>query len=183
VTTETVPNVGPSATVTTPDGNITTVQTAQAIPDLPAGQLPKETKDGETIYPGPNCVFPSPITITSGAYPLSRRYYLFTSRQALAREEVRAYAQAYLRSAQAIATANRLVPITDAQLADELAIIENRGRTPAAQPATTTTTRTVTTPAGTTTVQTVTTTTPRTTPTTAEPQGSGIPGVSSRGGG
>jgi hypothetical protein len=158
------------------------VPTAQAIPDLPADQLPKKTKDGEAIYPGPNCVFPSPITITSGAYPLSRRYYLFTSRQALGREEVRAYAQAYLKSAQALATANRLVPITDAQLADELAIIENRGRKPPLQPTTTTTTRTVTTPSGTTTVQTVTTTTPRTTPTSTTPQGSAIPGVSSRGG-
>jgi len=182
VTAETVPNVGPSATVTTPEGNITTVPTAQAIPDLPASQLPRKTKDGETIYPGPNCVFPSPITITSGAYPLSRRYYLFTSRQALARAEVREYAQAYLKSAQAVATANRLVPITDAQLAEELAIIENRGRKPTPQPTTTTTTRTVTTPSGTTTVRTVTTTTPTTT-TTRTQTGSGIPGVSSRGGG
>ncbi|UGS38897.1 PstS family phosphate ABC transporter substrate-binding protein [Capillimicrobium parvum] len=182
VTTPTVPNVGPAATVTTPDGNITTVQTATAIPDLPASQLPKKTKDGETIYPGPNCVFPSPITITSGAYPLSRRFYLFTSRQSLERDEVRAYAQAYLKSAQALATANRLVPITDAQLAEELAIIENRGRKPAAKPATTTTTRTVTTPSGTTTVRTVTTTTPATT-TPRTQTSSGIPGVSSRGGG
>ena len=182
VTTPTVPNIGPSATVTTPDGNITTVQTARAIPDLPADQLPKKTKDGETIYPGPNCVFPSPITITSGAYPLSRRFYLFTSRQALERDEVRAYAVAYLKNAQAVATANRLVPITDAQLAQELAIIENNGRKPTTKPATTTTTRTVTTPSGTTTVRTVTTTTPTTT-TTRTQTGSGIPGVSSRGGG
>lgn len=181
-TTETVPEVGPSATVTTPEGTVTTVPTAQAIPDLPASQLPKETKDGEAIYPGPNCVFPSPITITSGAYPLSRRYYVFSSRQALAREEVRAYVRAYLNSAQGLATVNRLVPITDAQLAEELAIIENRGRKPAPQAATTTTTRTVTTPSGTTTVQTVTTTAPQPTPATTTPQPSGIPGVSSRGG-
>lgn len=183
--TQTVPNVGTAPTVTTPGGETTTVPTQQAIPDLPARELPKETKDGEPIYPGPNCVFPSQVTITSGAYPFSRRLFAFTSRQSLRRAEVVQYLVFLLEDARALATQNRLVPITDAQLADELAIVHNHGRQPPPQPVTTpaTTTRTVTTPQGTTTVETVTTTTPSTTPTTTAPGGgSGIPGVSGRGG-
>jgi hypothetical protein len=185
-TAQTVPGVGPAATQTTPEGEITTVPTAKAIPDLPARLLPRKTKDGEAIYPGPNCVFPSQVTITNGSYPFSRRLYVYSSYQSLGREEVRAYVASVLDNAQALARANRLVAITDAQLAQEQAILANRGRTPppvtATQP--TTTTRTVTTPQGTTTVQTVTTPAPATTPTSTTPttESSGIPGVSSRAG-
>jgi len=184
-TTETVPEVDVQATQTI-DGEITTVPTARAIPDLPASQLPDKTKDGEKIYPGPNCVFPSQVTITSGAYPFSRRIYLFTYRQALERDVVKAYLTEALNRAQSDAANNRLVPITDAQLQQELEIINNKGREVVRTTTTpqTVTTRTVTTPDGTTTVQTV-TVPPRTTPTPATPttpQSSGIPGVSSRGG-
>lgn len=184
-TAQTVPGVGPAATQTTPEGEITTVPTAKAIPDLPARLLPKKTKDGEAIYPGPNCVFPSQLTITNGAYPFSRRLYVYSSYQSLGRADVRAYVASVLQNAQALARANRLVAITDAQLADEQAILANRGRKPKPAPTTkqTTTTRTTTTPAGTTTVQTVTTTTPiTTTTTTPAAESSGIPGVSSRAG-
>jgi ABC-type phosphate transport system substrate-binding protein len=160
-TTESVPEVDVPATQTV-DGEITTVPTARAIPDLPAAQLPDKTKDGETIYPGPNCVFPSQVTIASGAYPLSRRIYLFSYGQALERDVVKRYLVEALNRAQSDAANNRLVPITDAQLQQELAIVDNNGRP--APPA-------ATTPARTTTV-----------PTTTTPQSSGIPGVSSRGG-
>jgi hypothetical protein len=184
-TVQTVPGVGPAATQTTPEGEITTVPTAKAVPDLPARLLPKKTKDGEAIYPGPNCVFPSQVTIANGSYPFSRRLYVYSSYQSLARAEVRAYVASILQNAQSLARDGRLVAITDAQLADEQAILANRGRTPkpAATTQQTTTTRTVTTPQGTTTVQTVTTTTPvtATTPTTTTPS-SAIPGVSSRAG-
>lgn len=181
----------PTTTTTTPQDDSTfgtptttpTVPTEQRIPELPASELPEETKDGEPIYPGPNCVFPSQVTITTGAYPLARRLYVFTSEQALERAEVVAYLQAFLEGARGYAIRNRLVPITDAQLAEELAILRNRGRTPPPQPPAqpTTTTRTLTTPSGTTTVQTVTvppSTTATTPPTGAG--GSGIPGVSDR---
>ncbi len=188
-TTQTIPDVDVQPTQTV-NGEITTVPTARAIPDLPASQLPDKTKDGEAIYPGPNCVFPSQVTITSGAYPLSRRIYLFSYSQAIKRDVVKAYLTAALNRAQSDASNSRLVPITDQQLAQELAIVNNNGREVVQKPATTrptVTTRTVTTPAGTTTVRTVTvptpataTTTTTTTPTT--PQSSGIPGVSSRGG-
>jgi hypothetical protein len=185
-TVQTVPGVGPAATQTTPEGEITTVPTAQAIPDLPARLLPKKTKDGEAIYPGPNCVFPSQVTITNGSYPFSRRLYVYTSYQSLGRAEVRSYVASVLQNAQSLARANRLVSITDAQLAQEQAILANRGREPKPVATTkqTTTTRTVTTPQGTTTVQTVTTTTPVTTSTTQTQttESSGIPGVSSRAG-
>ncbi|HEU4655955.1 MAG TPA: substrate-binding domain-containing protein [Capillimicrobium sp.] len=179
--TQTVPATDASTTVTTPEGQ-TTVPTEQAIPELPASQLPDETKDGDPIYPGPNCVFPSQFTITTGAYPLTRRFYVFTSEQSLRRSEVVEYLEAFLNGARDYAIRNRLVPITDAQLAEEIAILHNRGRTPPPQPAPrpTTTTRTVTTPSGTTTVQTV-TVPPATTATTPAPaSGSGIPGVSER---
>jgi hypothetical protein len=169
--TQTVPAVGttPEETETTPDGETTaTVPTSRAIPDLPASRLPKKTKDGDEIYPGPNCVFPSQVTITSGAYPFSRRLFAFTSRQALGRAEVVEFLEFVLSNARELATDNRLVPITDAQLAKEIAILRNRGHTPsprAQQPSRTTTTPTTTT----------------TTPATPE-GGSGIPGVSNRGG-
>jgi hypothetical protein len=183
-TTETVPGVDVQATQTV-DGEITTVPTARAIPDLPASQLPDETKDGEKIYPGPNCVFPSQVTITSGAYPFSRRIYLFSYSQALERDIVKAYLTAALQRAQSDASNNRLVPITDAQLQQELAIVANNGREapPTATTRQTVTTRTVTTPQGTTTVQTITTPArTTTTPVVTTPKSSGIPGVSSRGG-
>jgi ABC-type phosphate transport system substrate-binding protein len=171
----------PTTTATT---STTTVPTEQRIPELPASELPDETAEGDRIYPGPNCVFPSQVTITSGAYPLSRRLYLFSSEQSLRREEVVAYLVAFLESARDVATDNRLVPITDAQLAQELAIVRNRGREPEPEPEPepTVTTRTVTTPAGTTTVQTVTVppATTSTAPTPSQPRGSGIPGVSDR---
>lgn len=183
-TTETVPGVDVQPTQTVA-GEVRTVATAQAIPDLPASQLPDETKDGERIYPGPNCVFPSQLTISSGAYPLSRRNYLFSHAQALERDDVLAYVVYALEHAQGVASANRLIAITDAQLADELAIARNGGQKPPERPSQpTVTTRTVTTPQGTTTVQTVTTppATTATTPTTPTTQSSGIPGVSARGG-
>ena len=77
--------------MTTPDGNITTVQTAKAIRTSrrPAAEEDQGRRDD---LPGTDCVFPSPITITSGAYPLSRRFYLFTSRQSLS-ATARAYAR------------------------------------------------------------------------------------------
>jgi hypothetical protein len=131
-------------------------------------------------------VFPSQVTITSGAYPFSRRIYLFSYSQALKRDVVKAYLTEALNRAQSDASNNRLVPITDAQLQQELAIVNNNGRE-VPPPTTTTrqtvTTRTVTTPQGTTTVQTVTTPArTTTTPAATTPQSSGIPGVSSRGG-
>lgn len=183
-TTQTVPGVDVQPTQTV-SGEITTVPTARAVPDLPAAQLPDETKDGEKIYSGPNCVFPSQVTITSGAYPLSRRIYLYSYSQALERDEVVDFVTAALNRAQDVATSNRLVPITDAQLGQELAIARNGGQAVPQASATpqTVTTRTVTTPQGTTTVQTITTPAPTTPTTTATtPQSSGIPGVSSRGG-
>jgi ABC-type phosphate transport system substrate-binding protein len=118
----------------------------------------EETADGEAIFPGPSCVFPSPATITTGSYPLARRIYLFTSAQALERDEVVAYVEAFLQGAPALAGRERLVPISDAQLADGLAIARNGGRTPPPQAAPPPTTATA----------------------PAAPESSGIPGVSAR---
>ena len=144
-------------------------------------QLPAKTKSGQRIYPGPNCVFPSQVTITTGAYPLTRRIFIFTTRQSLARTEVQRYLEFLLRNARLFATRNRLVPITDQQLTDDEAAVANRGHKPApVQPRATVQTRTVTTPQGTTTTETV-TTPARTTTTPVTPSSGGVPGVSNRG--
>ncbi len=103
---------------------------ASTLPALPAGRLPKQTAEGERIYSPPNCVFPSQYTITSGAYPLSRRLLLYTSAQALERGEVLGYVEFALDRAQRLAADQRLVPITDAQRDDALAIARNGGQAP-----------------------------------------------------
>lgn len=103
---------------------------ARELPPLPPGQLPSQTAEGERIYSPPNCVFPSQYTITSGAYPLSRRLLLFTSAQALERDEVLDYVEFALDRAQRLAAEQRLVPITNAQRDTGLAIARNGGEAP-----------------------------------------------------
>lgn len=78
----------------------------------------------------PWCVFPSQITISNGSYPLSRPFQLYVTSLALRRAEVRTFLRAYVNNAQALATANRLVPVPDDTVARNRDIIE--GRTPGA---------------------------------------------------
>jgi hypothetical protein len=92
----------------------------------PLDNLPKTTRTGEAIYPGPNCVFPSALTITNGAYPLARRIFLYTTEQALERDAVQALLNYYIDNAQTIATNNNLIPVTNIQIEDAKAIIEGR---------------------------------------------------------
>jgi len=71
-----------------------------------------------------SCVFPSQVTITTGAYPFAHRVFLFTYRQAVARPEVKAFLDFTLAHARATSVAKRLVPITDQQLSDELTLVD-----------------------------------------------------------
>lgn len=163
---------------------------------LTNAQLPARDKNGKTIYNRPNCVFPAQQTITSGAYPLSRRTFLVTTKRALGRPEVVSYLKFNLDNARVLAndTSLQLVPITDQQIFDGLKTIGvSRPQLPAdpiAPTGPTTSTSddepTTTTGGQTTTTETTTTTDSTSTGTTTTPaptgDSSGIPGVSNRGG-
>jgi ABC-type phosphate transport system substrate-binding protein len=69
----------------------------------------------EASKPEPNCVFPSSQTVSSGHYPYAFQLVAYTTRQALARTEVRDYLLYLLANASQIATKAGLVPITNPQ--------------------------------------------------------------------
>lgn len=177
-----------STTSTTDRGRATGAQAIDQATLATVEDLPARTKDGELIYRGPGCIFPAQITITSGAYPLTRRIFFVTTRRALARREVQEFLRRTFDEAQRVAPELRLVPITDEQRRQ--AYLAFSGQPPAGQEGTTTSpTMTPTTPGATTTAPGATTpgsttTAPATptTPTTTAPR-SEIPGVSSRTGG
>jgi hypothetical protein len=95
---------------------------------IPAGieGLPAQDRNRETIYTGPNCVFPSTLTITNGSYPLTRRVFVYTTQQALRRSEVKEFLNYYVDQAQSLARANDLIPITNIQEQANKAIIAGR---------------------------------------------------------
>lgn len=146
--------------------------------------LPRTDRNGKTIYPGPGCVFPAQTTITTGVYPLTQRLFVVTSELALRRREVRTFLDYLVSQSRTLATENRLVPITDQQLSDELLTI--RGTRPSEQEVAGTEVEqsadegssTATVPGG----QSPPATTTPATPPPATGTDSGIPGVSSRGG-
>lgn len=76
-----------------------------------------------------NCVFPSEATITSGAYPLSRRLLVTATTRSLDRGEVKDFLSKHLLTAQQRAIDNRMVPIQDSLVAQQLAWV--RGTEPA----------------------------------------------------
>lgn len=182
-----------TATTSTTSTTATTATLPPTTVVPPLDNLPATTKDGEKIYTGPNCVFPSQLTITNGSYPLTRRSFIYTTKQALKRAEVRDLLTFLVNNAQALATQKEQIPITDFQVAQNLAIIQGRpAPTPAAANGgeavitTSTTSTTSTTPRATsttpttTTPSTTTTTTTGATPSIPGPSSSGIPGVSNR---
>lgn len=68
-----------------------------------------------------NCVFPSESTITSGAYPLSRRLLVTTTTRSLERNEVEDFLTTYLTGARQDAISARLLPIPEAVVTQQLA--------------------------------------------------------------
>jgi len=66
-----------------------------------------------------NCVKPSVETIKDGSYePLSRPLFMYPSKKALERPEVKAFMDFVTTQATAIAEAAKIVPLTDAQLTE-----------------------------------------------------------------
>lgn len=66
------------------------------------------------------CTPPTPTTITSGAYPLSRPLYLYVSTRSLERPEVLAFLRYYLENARTLAESVSIVPTTALVLEREL---------------------------------------------------------------
>jgi len=60
---------------------------------------------------GQGCIFPSPETITSDLYPLSRSFHLFTTDRSLDRIEVKQFMRSYLKQAPELATDAELIPV------------------------------------------------------------------------
>jgi ABC-type phosphate transport system substrate-binding protein len=169
-TTSTTAGAGTTGTGTTTTGTTGTTSTSTTT-------TPGNDREGDVVVNAdqtPWCVFPSQQTITNGSYPLSRQLLLYVSKLNLEREEVKRFLTSYVERAQQLASANRLVPITENVVTINNDIIAGDD-TPGVPDSTgtTTTTTTSTTPQtvpgvgqGTTTTTTPTATTPATTTST-----------------
>ncbi len=111
-------------------GSVADIGETTTLPNIDG--LPAETGDGREISTGPNCVFPSQLTVTTGAYPLTRRIFYVTTERGLERPAVRALLTFALDRVQAQAGGARVVPITDQQRRD--AYIAVTGKPPGDQP-------------------------------------------------
>ena len=71
---------------------------------------------------GDGCVAPSAETVQDGSYtPLSRPLFIYPSKKAVEREEVRAFLEFYIETSTDIAEQALFVPLTDAQVAEAAA--------------------------------------------------------------
>ena len=70
---------------------------------------------------GNGCVEPNDETIAAGAYPLSRLIYIYPSRQALERPEVRAFLAFYMENAGDLAAQVGYTPLPEQMYQDNLA--------------------------------------------------------------
>ena len=68
------------------------------------------------IDKGDGCVEPTTESITSGEYPLSRPLYIYVSKKALERPEVKAFAKDYVANATQLATDAQFVPAPQSAL-------------------------------------------------------------------
>jgi len=83
---------------------------------------------GLAIDNGNGCVAPEVDNLIAGTYtPLGRTLYMFPSASALERPEVLAFYTFVIESNDEIATASGLVPLTDAQRAEQLAVVAGLG--------------------------------------------------------
>jgi ABC-type phosphate transport system substrate-binding protein len=62
---------------------------------------------------GAGCIFPSPETITTDLYPLSRSFHLFTTDRSLERIEAQRFLSSYLKQAPALAEDAELIPVPE----------------------------------------------------------------------
>ena len=157
-----VRGTNPAAVTTTTE---TTTTDTTATTGTTTTSTTAKSDDGDIVVDPditPWCVFPSQTTITNGSYPLSRPIYLYVSKLNLKRPEVQSFLTTYVNNAQQLATNNRLVPIPQTLVDDNLARIQGKPL-----PSATTTTTT-------------TSTTPTTSTTATFPSGS-VPGVANPG--
>lgn len=83
---------------------------------------------GLQIDSGSGCVAPEVENLIAGTYtPLGRSLYMFPSTEALTRPEVVAFYTYVIENNAEIATAAGLVPLTDAQIAEQLEVVAGLG--------------------------------------------------------
>ena len=66
-----------------------------------------------------DCVFPSLWTVTSGTYPLARRYLLTTTTRSMARGEVATFLDDYLAASHGLAEEEHLIPLPRGTIAQQ----------------------------------------------------------------
>ncbi|MFB9312862.1 PstS family phosphate ABC transporter substrate-binding protein [Nocardioides plantarum] len=86
-----------------------------------------EISDGDDQ---PNCIFPSPQTILNGQYPLSRQLLLTVSTRSLGRPEVQKFLTYYLKRSQSLADKAGVVPLPDANVAQQVAWLQGKEKAP-----------------------------------------------------
>lgn len=99
--------------------------TVRAVTDAEAGlgyfgfsyyEANTDTMQAFAVDGGKGCVEPTIDSITKGDYPISRPLYVYVSKKALARPEVRAFVTDYVDNATQIATDATFVPAPQAAL-------------------------------------------------------------------
>ena len=99
--------------------------TVRAVTDAEAGlgyfgfsyyEANTDTMQAFAVDGGKGCVEPTVDSITKGDYPISRPLYVYVSKKALARPEVRAFVTDYVDNATQIATDATFVPAPQAAL-------------------------------------------------------------------
>jgi phosphate transport system substrate-binding protein len=89
--------------------------------ELKALQISKDQHGKGTPVPAGDqkgCVAPTAETINDNSYPLSRPLFIYVSKEALARPEVRGFIEFYLTEAKALVRDVGYVPLPDAEYAE-----------------------------------------------------------------
>ncbi|WP_050742102.1 PstS family phosphate ABC transporter substrate-binding protein [Symbiobacterium thermophilum] len=81
----------------------------------------KDTMKALAIDAGDGCVEPNDDTIAAGSYPFSRLIYIYPSRQALERPEVKAFVTFYMENAGELAAQVGYTPLPEEMYQDNLA--------------------------------------------------------------
>jgi phosphate transport system substrate-binding protein len=75
-----------------------------------------DTMQAVAVDGGKGCVEPTTDSITKGDYPISRPLYVYVSKKALARPEVKAFVNDYVDNAVQLATDAQFVPAPQSSL-------------------------------------------------------------------
>jgi phosphate transport system substrate-binding protein len=99
--------------------------TVRAVSDAEAGlgyfgfsyyEANTDTMQAFAVDGGKGCVEPTVDSITKGDYPISRPLYVYVSKKALARPEVKAFVNDYVDNAVQLATDAQFVPAPQSSL-------------------------------------------------------------------